>query len=207
MTAVLSLLLRLLLQVPHTICTLRMRSRCDNRHARMKRSFLTLPLILMSLLTGCGYHTVNSAAHIPAGTRTVDVPLFSTRVQNFSTEVDFTKAVIRELDTRTKLVVLNGTNADADAHLAGTILTQSIAPLTYDSASGQTASYLVTITVKVVLTARDGHILYQNDALPFREQYQSTQDLNGFIQEDGPAVRRLSQDFARTIVSNMLESF
>ena len=173
----------------------------------MKRSFLTLPLILMSLLTGCGYHTVNSAAHIPAGTRTVDVPLFSTRVQNFSTEVDFTKAVIRELDTRTKLVVLNGTNADADAHLAGTILTQSIAPLTYDSASGQTASYLVTITAKVVLTARDGHILYQNDALPFREQYQSTQDLNGFIQEDGPAVRRLSQDFARTIVSNMLESF
>jgi hypothetical protein len=59
----------------------------------------------------------------------------------------------------------------------------------------------------VVLTARDGRILYQNDALPFREQYQSTQDLNGFIQEDGPAVRRLSQDFARTIVSNMLESF
>jgi hypothetical protein len=89
----------------------------------------------------------------------------------------------------------------------GTILTQSIAPLTYDSASGQTASYLVTITAKVVLTARDGRVLYQNDAVPFHEQYQSTQDLNGFIQEDGPAVRRLAQDFAHTIVSNMLESF
>ena len=171
---------------------------------RLTIKFL-LPLTL--LLTGCGYHTAGSAAHIPPGTRTIDVPIFATRVQNFSTEVDFTKAVIRELDTRTKYVVLNDATADADVHLSGTILTQSIAPLTYDSASGQTASYLVTITAKVVLTARDGRILYQNDALPFREQYQSTQDLNGFIQEDGPAVRRLSQDFARTVVSNMLESF
>jgi outer membrane lipopolysaccharide assembly protein LptE/RlpB len=170
----------------------------------MKRHLLSLSLLM---LTGCGYHTAGSAAHLPAGTRTLDVPIFATKVQNFSTEVDFTKAVIRELDTRTKLVVLSGTNGDADARLSGTILTQSIAPLTYDSASGQTASYLVTITAKVVLTARDGRILYQNDALPFREQYQSTQDLNGFIQEDGAAVRRLSQDFARTIVSNILESF
>jgi len=163
--------------------------------------------VLSVLLAGCGYHTAGSATHLPAGTRTIDVPIFATRVQNFSTEVDLTKAVIRELDTRTKYVVLTGANADADARLSGTILTQSIAPLTYDSTSGQTASYLVTITAKVVLTARDGRILYQNDALPFREQYQSTQDLNGFIQEDSAAVRRLSQDFARTLVSNMLESF
>jgi outer membrane lipopolysaccharide assembly protein LptE/RlpB len=167
---------------------------------------LLLSLSLLSL-TGCGYHTAGSATHLPAGTRTIDVPIFATRVQNFSTEVDLTKAVIRELDTRTKYVVLTGANADADARLSGTILTQSIAPLTYDSASGQTASYLVTITAKVVLTSRDGRILYQNDALPFREQYQSTQDLNGFIQEDSAAVRRLSQDFARTLISNMLESF
>ena len=173
----------------------------------MKRPFASLLFGFSLLLSGCGYHTAGSAAHLPAGTRTIDVPIFKTRVQNFATEVDFTKAVIRELDTRTKYKVLTGTDNDADAHLNGTILTQSIAPLTYDSSSGQTASYLVTITAKVVLTARDGRVLYQNDAVPFREQYQSTQDLNGFIQEDSPAVRRLSQDFARTIVSSMLESF
>jgi len=166
-----------------------------------------LALALIFPLTGCGYHAVGSATHIPANVRTIDVPIFKTRVQNYSTEVLFTQAVIRELNTRTRYRILNAENQDADAHLAGTILTQSIAPLTYDSTSGQTASYLVTITAKIVLTDRDGHILYQNDAVPFREQYQSTQDLNGFIQEDSPAVRRLAQDFARTIVSNILESF
>lgn len=174
---------------------------------RLLKCLTVFALALAIAGSGCGYHTAGSATHLPAGTRTIAVPIFATRVQNFSTEVALTRAVIRELNARTKYVVLNRADADADAHLSGTILSQSIAPLTYDSTSGQTASYLVTITAKVVLTARDGRILYQNDALPFREQYQSTQDLNGFIQEDGPAIRRLSQDFARTLVSNMLESF
>ncbi len=87
------------------------------------------------------------------------------------------------------------------------MLTQTSVPLTYDSTTGETSSYLVTITVKVVLTARDGRVLYRNDALSYREQYQSTQDLTGFIREDTPAVSRLARDFAQALVGDMLESF
>jgi outer membrane lipopolysaccharide assembly protein LptE/RlpB len=168
--------------------------------------FTSLTLLLTLALTGCGYHRAGAAAHIPGNVRTLAVPIFATRVQAFHTEMDFTQAVIRELDTRTKYVITN-TDKDADAVLTGTILAQSVAPLTYDSTSSQTSSYLVTITAKVVLTAHDGKILYQNDALGYREQYQSTQDLSGFIQEDGFAVRRVARDFAHTLVADMLESF
>ena len=77
----------------------------------------------------------------------------------------------------------------------------------YDATTGQSSSYLVSITAKVVLTAHDGHILYRNDAILYREQFQSTQDLSGFIQEDGYAVRRVAREFAHAIVSDMLESF
>jgi hypothetical protein len=119
----------------------------------------------------------------------------------------FTQAVVRELNTRTRYRVLTNSEPDADAVLSGAIMTQSAVPLTYDSTTGQTSSYLVTIMVKVVLTARDGRVLYRNDALSFREQYQSTQDLSGFIREDQPAVQRLARDFAQTVVGNMLESF
>ncbi len=96
---------------------------------------------------------------------------------------------------------------DADATLRGTIVSESASPLTYDSTSGQTSSYLITITARVVLTARDGHVFYQNDALPFREQYQSTQDTTSFIQEDSPAVQRVARDFAQAIVAAILESY
>jgi len=50
-------------------------------------------------------------------------------------------------------------------------------------------------------------VLYKNDAFAWREQYQSTQDFAGFVQEDGAAVRRMGKDFAQALVSDMLESF
>jgi hypothetical protein len=60
---------------------------------------------------------------------------------------------------------------------------------------------------KVVLTAPDGRVLYKNNGFSFREQYQSTQDLSAFIQEDSPAVQRLARNFAQALVSDMVESF
>lgn len=160
-------------------------------------------------LAGCGYHTAGSATHIPANVRTIAVPIFATHAQAYHTEVALTQAVVRELNTRTKYRVLTSgsSESDADAVLSGTILTQTSVPLTYDSTTGETSSYLVTITVKVVLSAHDGRVLYQNDALSYREQYQSTQDLSGFIREDSPAVQRLARDFAQALVGDMLESF
>ena len=163
-------------------------------------------LIPALFLTGCGYHAAGSASHLPANVRTLNVPTFATRVQQFHTEFVFTQAVVGELNARTKYRVETG-SSPADATLKGTILSEVASPLTYDSSSGQTSSYLITITASVLLTAADGHVLYRNDSLLFREQYQSTQDLGSFIQEDSPAVQRVARDFAHTVVANLLESF
>jgi outer membrane lipopolysaccharide assembly protein LptE/RlpB len=161
---------------------------------------------MLVLPTGCGYHLAGAATHIPANVRTLAVPVFATHAQAYHTEMAMTQALVRELNTRTAYRVV-ADDADADAVLHGTVLTQTSAPLTYDSTSGETSSYLVTITVKVVLTARDGHVLYENDAFSYREQYQSTQDLSASIREDTPAVNRLAKDFARALTGDMLESF
>jgi len=166
-----------------------------------------LTLTLLLLLVGCGYHQVGSATHIPADVHTLSVPIFATHAQAYHTEAAFTEAVIRELNTRTKYHILNTESPSADATLRGTILTQTVTPLTYDANSGQTSSYLINITARVVLTAHDGTVLYRNDSIVYHEQYQSTQDLSGFIQEDNHAVNRVAKDFAQAIVSDMLESF
>ena len=166
---------------------------------------MRLAIILCISLAGCGYHTAGSATHIPSDVRTIAVPVFATHAQAYHTEMAFTDAVIRELNTRTRLRVVN--SGDADATLSGAILTQTSVPLTYDATSGVTSSYLITLTARVTLTAHDGTVLYRNDNLAFREQYQSTQDLSGFIREDTPAVQRLAANFGRAVVSDMLESF
>jgi outer membrane lipopolysaccharide assembly protein LptE/RlpB len=182
------------------------------RAARPLKAALALAAALS--VSGCGYHQVGSATHIPANVRTIAVPIFQSKVQAYNTETMFTEAVVRELNTRTKYRVLTSVHGsvapseqDADATLRGTILTQSVTPLTYDANSGQTSSYLVTITASVALIGHDGAVLYRNNVFSWREQYQSTQDLSGFVQEDTAAVRRMSHDFAEALVSDMLESF
>lgn len=171
------------------------------------------PAILIALLlclTGCGYRRVGSTMPGPVNVRTLAVPIFQSKVQAFRTETVFTGAVVRELNTRTAYRVNTAVGeggGNADATLYGTIVSESISPLTYDPASGQTSSYLVTISAQVVMTGHDGVVLYRNDAFAWREQYQSTQDLSGFVQEDSAAVRRVAHDFAQALVSDMLESF
>ncbi len=160
------------------------------------------------MLAGCGYHQVGAAAHIPANVRTEGVPIFTSKVQAYNTETVFTQATVRELNARTSYRVVTGANVEhTDAVLKGTIVTETVVPLTYDSTTGQTSSYLVNITARVQMVAHDGTVLYTNDAFAWREQYQSTEDFSGFVQEDGDAVRRMAKDFAQALVSDMLESF
>jgi outer membrane lipopolysaccharide assembly protein LptE/RlpB len=163
-------------------------------------------VMVMAGLSGCGYHQAAAATHVGPGVTTLAVPIFLSKVQGFRTEAVFTDAVVRELNTRTRYRVLTASD-DADATLRGTILTETIAPLTYDASSGQTSSYLISVTASVTLTSRSGTVLYRNDAFAWRDQFQSTQDLNGSVQEDSAAVRRMGRDFATSLVSDMLESF
>ena len=163
-------------------------------------------LFLVSL-TGCGYHTLGAATHLPQGTRTISVPVFATRTTNNHTEIVLTQALVRELLTRTRLRVLPSDSPDADAVLQGTILSQTVAPLTYNSVTQESSSFLITMVVAVKLVARDGHVLYDNNNYVFRQQYQSTTDLTTYLQEDPAALQRLSRDLAHALVSDMLESF
>ena len=103
--------------------------------------------------------------------------------------------------------ILNTPGEAVDATLLGTVVSASSTPLTYNSATGQAASVLVVVSMRVTLTDRQGKVLYQNPSYLFREQYEVSQDLASFFEEDSPAFRRLSQDFARTLVSNILEGF
>ena len=166
------------------------------------------PLILALLtLTGCGYHTLGSATHLPPEAKTLAIPVFATKTNAYRTETIMTTAVIREFATRTRLRVSPSESNDPDTTLKGTILSQTVAPLTYNSLTQQSSSFLITITVAIKLTARDGRILYQNDNYVFRQQYQSTTDLPTFLEENPAAIDRLSRDFARTLVADVLESF
>lgn len=163
---------------------------------------------LLALLfgAGCGYHTAGHVAQLPEQVKTVAVPDFKNETLTYRIGQTLTSSVVREFTTRTRYHIVSDADG-ADAVLRGTVLSTVASPLTYDTSSGRAASVLVVVSMRVVLTDRNGKVLYQNPAYLFREQYEVSQDLQSFFEEDSPAFRRLSQDFARTLVSNILEGF
>ena len=176
-------------------------------HSMPRRFIIQLLALLLAGLSGCGYHTLGAATHLPPDVKTLAVPVFSTQTDNSGAETAMTEAVIREFAARTRFRVISKDSADADAVLQGTILKQSAMPLTYNAATQQSSSFLITIVASVTLNARDGKVLYRNNNYVFREQYQSSTNLPTFLQEDPAAIERLSRDFARQLVADVLEGF
>ncbi len=168
---------------------------------------LPLALLIAIFSVACGYHTAGHSVILPAGTETIAIPAFVNHTQTYKIEQKLTSAVVREMVTRTHYHVVNEASDSVDATLRGTVLSTSTSPLTYDSQTGRASSALVVVTAKVTLTNRQGKVLYENPSYLFREEYQVSRELSSFFEEDSPALDRLSREFARTLVSNVLEGF
>jgi outer membrane lipopolysaccharide assembly protein LptE/RlpB len=166
-----------------------------------------LVMLLALASAGCGYHSAGHAAKLPPDLKTIALPAFVNHTHTYRVEQVLTAAVVREFLTRTNYRIANEATDSADATLRGDVLTTEFAPLTYDSKTGRASSALITVTMKVQLVDRKGKVLYENQNYIFREQYQVSREISSFFEEETPALDRLSRDFARTLVSNVLEAY
>jgi outer membrane lipopolysaccharide assembly protein LptE/RlpB len=172
----------------------------------LRAGFALLLALVAFLPVGCGYHAAGTQSALPPDIQVLGIPSFENRTHTYHLETGLTGAVIREFNTRTRYRVVQSA-AGADAVLRGTLVSVQVAPVTYDSVTGRASSGLVTIVISVTLTARDGRVLFSNSHYVFRNQYQVPNELASFFEEQGPALTRLQRDFARTLVSNILESY
>jgi outer membrane lipopolysaccharide assembly protein LptE/RlpB len=172
----------------------------------VKRAALAAMFALATVLSGCGYHVAGKANRLPQNVHVLAVPVFINQTQTYRIEQILTHDVVREFVGRTRYRVVT-TTADSDAILKGTVLSAQASPLTYDAQSGRISSAVVTVTMKVTLTDKAGHVLFENPNYSFREQYQVSREVASFFEEETPALQRMSQDFARTLVSDILEAF
>ncbi|PYX83300.1 MAG: hypothetical protein DMG70_11390 [Acidobacteria bacterium] len=173
----------------------------------MRLVTVVLPGLLSLTVSGCGYHTAGHVKTLPEDIHTIAVPAFINQSRTYRVEQRLTAAVVRELVTRTNYHVVNEPDQAADATLQGIVLGTVAVPATYDSQTGRAASVLVAVTVKVSLTDRHGKVLYDNPSYAFRDQYQVSRELSSFFEEGSPAWERLCREFARSLVSNLLEGF
>ena len=168
----------------------------------------TVPWILAAVLaaSGCGYHVVGRANTLPAGAHTIAIPAFVNRSTTYRIEQILTQAVAREFIARTNYRVVPDAEG-ADLVLQGEVTNIGSGAVLFDPTTGRATTVLVTVNLSVALRDNAGKVLYQNNNFVFREPYEISVDIASFFQEEGPALDRMSRDFAAQVVSDVLENF
>ena len=189
---------------------MRFRSEGSVLGARPNGAIVALALVIIGVMlsiAGCGYHVVGTSSKLPSTWKAIAVPAFVNRTAHYRLEQRFTKAVIREFIARTKYKIVQN-EADADAVVHGEVLTIETSPILFDATTGQVTTMLVTVHAKVSLVSRaDQKVVYKNDNMVFREEYQISGDVKSFFEEQDPALERMSRDFASQVVADILEGF
>src|SRR5437016_7066931 len=111
----------------------------------MKRSLL----VLLLLLTGCGYALVGRSNFLDPKIRTVQVPAFVNRTTRVELEQRVTQSVADEFVSRGRLKLVSAPN-DADVILKGSIDSFGIFPVAFN-AQGRATQYQISITANIEL--------------------------------------------------------
>jgi outer membrane lipopolysaccharide assembly protein LptE/RlpB len=171
-------------------------------------------------VAGCGYHVVGRANTLPPDAKTIAIPAFGNQTTTYRIEQVLTESVVHEFIARTKYRVITDAD-DADLVLRGDVLNAGAGAVLFDPTTGVATTVVVTVTARFTLQDRNGKMLYQANNLVFREPYEIAEicptptqvcpateaNPNSFFQEEGPALDRMSRDFAEQVVSDILENF
>jgi outer membrane lipopolysaccharide assembly protein LptE/RlpB len=166
-----------------------------------------LAAISILLTVACGYQVAGTATRLPPDIKTIAIPVFTNKSTRFRIEQRVSAAVTREFIDRTSYRITPNP-AGADAELKGTITAVHSGVLTFDPNTGRATTFQIQVTANVqLIDLHSKKVVFSNPNYIFREQYQVSQSTTALYEESEPALNRLSQDFARTLVTDILENF
>ncbi len=184
---------------------------------------LCLCVSVAMFLSACGYHVGGTASLMPPGLKVIAVPALKNDTHSYRIEQRMTEAVVHEFIARTKYRIVSSEDS-ADAVLHGEITSFEAIPVVFDTTptttpnsttipavntvTARATTMLVSVHMKVSLEDRETKkVIYKNDNYLFREPYEISTDPSKFFDEQGPALERMSRDFAARLVSDVLENF
>lgn len=176
------------------------------------RRCLAVVSAALIVLPGCGYSLAGRGSFLPSDIASVGIPLLLNRSTFFDVEQILSEKIRSEFIGRGKYRVVPDSTG-VDAVLSGEITGISVQPVGFTDQ--QLASrYEFTVTMRVAFTeTRTAKVLWSNDSLTFREEYELSTRSNvaiqgaAFLDQERNAFDRISADVARTVVTAILEAF
>jgi hypothetical protein len=175
---------------------------------RFRLVLLGVAFALTAPLAGCGYSLAGRGAFLPDYIRTIGIPMFGNLSSLPDVDRILTERVRNEFISRGRYRVITE-RTGADAVLAGDVTSVTFAPAAF-TPQQQASRYALVLTARIEFTdVKENKVLWQNPAVQFREEFEVTTavDASAFFGQNADALERVSTEFARAIVSAILEAF
>ena len=160
---------------------------------------------------GCGYALAGRGSFLPAYVQSIGVPTFTNKTTVFNLETLLTEKVRSEFIGRGKYKILPQPTG-VDALLVGEITSVQISPASF-TAQQQASRYVIVMLAKIELKdLHENRTLWENPSVMYRQEYEaasgaSAVDPSAFFGQQANALERVATEFARSIVSAILEAF
>ena len=172
------------------------------RRRELLTSLVSMPVALAA--AKCGYKRVDSGETLSPKIATIAVPTFRNPSLRYRVEQRFTDAITREILRRERRLRVVSDPETADAVLTGEIKDLRSGGALLDD-TGRTRVFQVVVVAGVTLRDRvKEKVLFDNQRMVFRGEYELSDDPDSFFDEEDPAVDRIARDFAESVVSTIL---
>ncbi len=159
-------------------------------------------------VVGCGYHLVGATSSLPDDLQILYVEPFKNQTSWSDIDQRLAEAISQEWVRRRRFQLVNSADG-ADIVLKGTISSVIIAPVTFDD-SGRATEYQMTLRSSVQLVDVRGEKpepLWEDRAFSRRTSYDVDVSAVDYFDRQVEAMNGLSRDFARGLVSAVMEGF
>ena len=174
-----------------------------------------IPVLVVALALaaagGCGYALAGRGNTLPSNVRVIAVPLFENRSAIVGIEQAVQDAVLAEFASKGSLRS-QPDEAGADAVLRGIVTTLDLRSSAFTSGQAARLEMVLVTSVEFINLGDDDTVIWSNRSLQFIEEFDvppgnTTADPAAFFRQDSNALDRLARNFARSVVTSILEAF
>ncbi len=164
---------------------------------------LALGLALLAVdLAGCGY---SFRGNLPDHIKTVAVPVFTNKTAEPAVATFLTSAVVEALSSNGRLRVVK--SEDADAILDGEVVGYNVQSIAFDN-QANVRQYRLVVTMNLRLRdVRRSSILFEQQGLKEKADFQVLGAVSQTISAEEGAVRTAALEIGRAIVSLTIDRF
>lgn len=180
----------------------------------MRRLVCLLALAGVAVAGGsCGYSLAGRGNFLPDYISVIAIPTFENRSDQVAIEELFTRKVVEEFTARGRYRI-QAEEAGADAVLEGTVLSLTQAPSILEGGSvddpqaSQASTYTIVVRSQVQFTDLVAdNVIWSSNSFQFRDDYEVGESPEEFFDQEGLTLQRLAEEFAKSLVSSILEAF